>query len=229
MKNLLSNIPGLRPWLNWFKSISYRLKSQRLKLGYDVQLNAVKFESDVSVGPGCNLLRVELGKFTYLAGDCFFRDVKIGRFCAIASGVRMGLGFHPLEMVSIHPAFYSTELQTKKNFAKKNSFEDHLPGEIGNDVWIGANAVILDGVKIGDGSVIAAGSVVNRDVEPYEVVGGVPIKHIRYRFSDQIVSELSSIKWWNWDNQKIQDNSELFTEIEKFSKVHRNGGKDEKI
>ena len=78
--------------------------------------------------------------------------------------------------------------------------------EIGNDVWIGMNAMILSGVKIGDGAVVGAGSVVTKDVEPYAVVAGNPAREIRKRFDDQTISELLKANWWDWDIQKIREN-----------------------
>ena len=74
---------------------------------------------------------------------------------------------------------------------------------IGNDVWIGINCTFMGGVTIGDGAVIAAGSVVTKDVEPYSIVGGNPSKHIKYRFDDDIIKELLDIKWWNWNNDTL--------------------------
>jgi len=79
--------------------------------------------------------------------------------------------------------------------------------EIGNDVWIGAKTTIFGGVKIGDGSVIGACSVVTKDVEPYTIVAGNPAKFIKYRFEENIIEKLLKIKWWNWEHEKISENS----------------------
>lgn len=81
---------------------------------------------------------------------------------------------------------------------------------IGNDVWIGNNAVILPGVNIDNGAIIAAGAVVTKDVSPYEIVGGVPAKHLKFRFDENIRSELNKIDWYNWPDNKIRENLELF-------------------
>ena len=77
---------------------------------------------------------------------------------------------------------------------------------IGNDVWIGYNAIILSGVKIGDGAIVATGAVVTKDVKPYEIVGGIPAKVIRKRFSDEVIIKLQKMKWWNWPVDKIKRN-----------------------
>ena len=77
---------------------------------------------------------------------------------------------------------------------------------IGNDVWIGYEAVIMPGVTIGDGAIIGTRAVVTRDVPPYTIVGGVPTKPIRKRFSEETVSALLKMKWWEWDTNKIREN-----------------------
>lgn len=79
---------------------------------------------------------------------------------------------------------------------------------IGNDVLISLNAIVLEGVQIGDGAVIAAGAVVTKNVQPYEIVGGVPAKHIRYRCSSDIIAQLETIQWWNMDDKTIRDLAE---------------------
>jgi virginiamycin A acetyltransferase len=84
------------------------------------------------------------------------------------------------------------------------------PITVSNDVWIGANALILSGVDIGDGAVIAGKSVVTDDVEPYSVVAGVPAEHKHYRFSEAIRERLLEIEWWNWNESKIKDNASMF-------------------
>ena len=88
---------------------------------------------------------------------------------------------------------------------------------IGNDVWIGRNAIILPGNTIGDGAIIAAGAVVTHDVPPYTIVGGVPARPIRKRFSDDIIEKLLEIKWWDWPEEKIVENFEYFYQPEKFA------------
>jgi acetyltransferase-like isoleucine patch superfamily enzyme len=84
------------------------------------------------------------------------------------------------------------------------------PVVIGNDVWVGVGAIILSGVTVGDGAIIAAGSVVTHDVPPYAIVGGIPAKVIRFRFSEQQIKKLLDISWWNWSDQKIAANINLF-------------------
>ena len=90
--------------------------------------------------------------------------------------------------------------------------------QIGNDVWIGTGAILLDGVTIGNGAIVAAGAVVNKDVPPYAVVGGVPAKIIKYRFSEEIVKKLEESRWWEKEESWLLKNAEKFSNIEIFLK-----------
>ncbi|EPZ37468.1 transferase hexapeptide repeat containing protein [Anoxybacillus ayderensis] len=87
---------------------------------------------------------------------------------------------------------------------------------IGNDVWIGANSIVLDGVKIGDGAIVAAGAVVTKDVPDYAIVGGVPARVIRYRFNEEIIKQLKVIKWWDIDLNNLKNYENQFEDIELF-------------
>jgi virginiamycin A acetyltransferase len=93
---------------------------------------------------------------------------------------------------------------------------------IGNDVWIGYNATIMAGVKVGDGAIIATNSTVTKDVEPYSIVGGNPAREIRKRFSDDEIKNLLALRWWDWDAEKITRNLQYLTEpnIEKLLNAH---------
>lgn len=147
----------------------------------------------------------------------------IGRFCSINVTARVW-GNHPLEYVTTHPFLCSSSFALNFSAEKtgvssgyeceKNMEEERIT--IGNDVWIGANVVILPGIKIGDGAVLAAGAVVTRDVDPYAVVGGVPAKVIKYRFSREVIDALLKIKWWDWPISKIQNNCALLYKTEQF-------------
>lgn len=125
--------------------------------------------------------------------------VKIGRYCSIATGAsRMDIR-HPTDWVSTHPFAYSTERFCSEGYHKLSY--DNLGGgvTVGNDVWIGAHALISDDITIGDGAIIAARSVVTKDVDPYTIVGGVPARPIRKRFSNKVIDEMLESRWWNYD------------------------------
>lgn len=104
---------------------------------------------------------------------------------------------HPLNWLSTHPAFYSTRRQANISFTENDLFLDQKSIEIGHDVWVGARVMILDGCKIGNGAVIAAGAVVVKDVPAYAVVGGVPARIIKYRFEPDVIDFIQKMQWWN--------------------------------
>lgn len=157
----------------------------------------------------------------------------IGRYCSINETARVLIN-HPMEAVTTHPFIDHPMFWNLKDYERKQQLlerygkyhENCLGGTspirnnppiiIGNDVWIGANVCILPGVHIGDGAILAAGAVVTKDVEPYEVIGGVPAKHIKYRFDEGKRKKLLEICWWNWDEEQIEENYELFLDPEKF-------------
>ncbi|MBD1393316.1 CatB-related O-acetyltransferase [Mucilaginibacter sp. ZB1P21] len=183
------------------------------------------FEGHNTIGSHTEIASSDIGLGTYVADGSVIRKAKIGRFCSIGSGVQTGLGVHPSSgFVSTHPAFYSIEKQAGFTFTAQNLFNDHVfvddqkkhVVQIGNDVWIGNNVMIMDGVTIGDGSIIASGAIVNKDVAPFTIVGGVPAKFIKLRFSEQQIKQLLHIKWWAWSFDKIKANSMLFDDIERF-------------
>jgi virginiamycin A acetyltransferase len=144
-------------------------------------------------------------------------SVKIGNFCSIASGTVIQENNHN------HQAITTYYIKARV-FGEDHGVDAVSKGAItiGNDVWIGAKATILSGVTIGDGAVIAANSIVTKDVPPYAIVGGNTAKIIKYRFSDEIIEKLLEIQWWNWDIEKIQRNKDLFygdLTIEKLNKI----------
>lgn len=159
----------------------------------------------------------KIGAFSYMGGgDTHLRNVaSIGRFCAIASNIIAGQVEHPTDFLSPHPILqggWGMDFPATRQFVERNrdmvniSRHEYLDRyadrntkiTIGNDVWIGEGVFIRRGVSIGDGAVIAARSVVVRDVEPYTIVGGVPARPIRKRFDDKLVKRLLDLQWWDY-------------------------------
>lgn len=153
---------------------------------------------------------------TYLSCNSMVSMADIGKFCSIGPNFLCGYGIHPTNGISTSPAFYSIAKQNGLSFCKENKIVERKRIKIGSDVFIGMNVTILDGVTIGNGAVIAAGSVVTKDVEDYSVSGGVPAKHIKYRFSHEQIAKLLEIKWWDWKNEYLQQVERYFFDVEKF-------------
>ncbi len=134
--------------------------------------------------------------------------LQIGKFCSIAFGAKFlfNSANHTLSSLSTYPfPLFFEEWGLEKNDVTK-AWDDKGDIVIGNDVWIGYEAVILAGVTIGDGAIIGTRAVVTKDVPPYTIVGGVPAKSIKKRFPEEIISALLEIQWWNWSEEKIARN-----------------------
>jgi len=203
---------------------SIKLKFQKSKISRQKSVRFGKssfvagsvFEGRNMIGSNTHFRDSYIGIGSYISNDCWINNTDIGRYCSIASFVRIGFGTHPSDtFVSTHPSFYYNTLsQIPFTFHKSpepafkyyNFVRDHYLVEIGNDVWIGAGAIILDGVKIGDGAIVAAGAVVAKDVPPYTIVGGVPAREIKKRLSDQQIEFLLKDKWWESDFDEIHKN-----------------------
>lgn len=161
------------------------------------------------------------GKYSYYSGyyhghsfdDCaryLFPDrndvdkLIIGSYCSIGSGasfIMAGNQGHKYDWISSFPFFYMSEFDV---FSKsQDGFQKAGDTVVGNDVWIGSEAMIMPGVQIGDGAVIGSRALVTKDVEPYSIVGGNPAKLIKKRFSDDDIQKLQEMKWWEWDEETL--------------------------
>ena len=180
------------------------------------------YEKEIYVKPTISNPNIIVGDFTYIADSEFESHVTnfypwsrdkliIGKFCQIAAGVEfmMNDANHQVSAVSTFP-FYTLE-----GWDMKSPKAEDMPYKgdtvIGNDVWIGQNAVILPGVHIGDGAIIGANSVVGSEVEPYTIVVGNPAKSIRKRFDDELIDLLEKFKWWDMDIDTINSLIPLIT------------------
>ena len=132
----------------------------------------------------------------------------IGRFCSIACGARFLFtsGNHALKSLSTYtfPIFFDEWGLDAKNI--RDAWDNKGDTVIGNDVWIGYEAIIMPGVKIGDGAIVGTRAVVTGDVPPYTIVGGVPARPIRKRFGDETIRRLEALRWWDWDEEKLRRN-----------------------
>lgn len=170
-------------------------------------LNTV-LEEHVMIGSFSKMAYSKMGTMSYIGDYTVVINSIINKFTSISWGVTIGPEEHDFKRVTNHSFLYSTKSFQLVKEKLYSPFEKKC--EIGNDVWIGCNSTILRGVTIGDGAVIGANSLVNKDVPPYAIVVGSPAKIIKYRFSDEIIEGLLSLKWWDYPLSVITKHSELF-------------------
>lgn len=167
-----------------------------------------------------------IGMASYIAANSNIQKTKIGRFCSIGPNVKCIFGKHPSSgFATTHPSFFSvsppvnlrlTDKQLFQEFAEPKDETGNYSIIIGNDVWIGANVSLMDGITIGDGAIIAANALVNNDVPPYTIVGGVPAKSIKKRFPDDDIEFLLNFKWWDKPLSWIKKNAINFESVERL-------------
>nr|WP_231896182.1 MULTISPECIES: CatB-related O-acetyltransferase [Haloferax] len=176
-----------------------------VRLGPDVTIGRDShLEGDIEVGRGTNLVRE----------DELIGDITVGNFCAIARDVTVQARDHLTSRPSIQMRFYQEYLDSSLPHVSKGRTK------IGSDVWIGTDVTILSGVNIGHGAIIGAGAVVTKDVQPYEIVAGVPATHKGWRFGEEIREQLLETQWWEWDAEKLRKNHEFFqTNLEQISDI----------
>ena len=155
-----------------------------------------KLNSNSIVLSNCIFNNVTLGSFSYVGRNSLLQNVTIGKFCSISNNVIIGLGNHPIDKFSTSPIFYKKNNTLKISIVKDLGFKEYEDIIIENDVWIGAGAIIMDGVKIGNGAVVAAGAIVTKNVGDYEIVAGVPAKVIKKR-SNKVKNNTNGNGWWN--------------------------------
>lgn len=151
----------------------------------------------------CTVNHSHIGKYTYIGRNSLVQNTTIGNYCSISHDFNCGLGNHPLDQFSTSPIFYKKNNPLHISIVEKDSdFQEYKHISIGHDVWIGARVTILDGVKIGNGAVIASGAVVTRDIPPYAIAGGIPAKIIKYRVKNDHDISIPQ-EWWDYHPLEI--------------------------
>lgn len=190
----------------------YRIKSRRLRSFIRrvvLRLEHGQMRSTTIRRIYSHYHQIDIGMYSY--GGCFDLTnirpyAKIGRYCSFASGVHIINVNHPITCKSGHPFFYHPYY----GYVKED-LRPRIHIEIGNDVWIGQNAIILSGVsRMGDGAVVGAGAVVTKDVPDFAIVAGNPAKIIRYRFDKDTIHKLKEERWWDNDIEELTDSFEEF-------------------
>ena len=182
--------------------------------------NGCSFSDDAKVGTNSHILQgavinhSQIGCYTYLSKNALVQHATIGNYCSVSHDVNIGLGAHPLELFSTSPIFYRKRNPLKMELVETDyPFSEYKQIEIGSDVWIGAKVIVLDGVRVGHGAVLATGAIVTKDVPPYAVVGGVPAKIIKYRFSEKICNSLLKTEWWKGSAEEVLTKKDELTKI----------------
>ncbi|MBU2880310.1 CatB-related O-acetyltransferase [Aliiglaciecola lipolytica] len=167
-------------------------------------------DSRTTIDNDCHILEntllnnCSISKYSYIGRNSIVQNSSIGAYCSIANDVCIGLGMHPKANFSTSPLFYRTKNTFNLKLIERDlAFDEYLPISIGNDVWIGARAIIMDGVNIGHGAIVAANAVVTKDVPSYGIVAGVPAKLISYRFEKDKIQRLMKLKWWDLPIENI--------------------------
>jgi len=197
-----------RPWLEW--KLERKYPNAIFYAGVEVDslsslsANNVLFEN-------VKIYASHLGCHTYIQKNASISNCTMGKFCSVAANVSVGLGQHPVEYVSTHPAFFAKDQPLAKTFSNENRYETSKLIEIGHDVWIGYGSMVMDGVSIGNGAIVAAGAVVTKDVPAYAIVGGVPAKIMKFRFEQEMREQLDASQWWNESDQWLSKHNALFS------------------
>ncbi len=169
----------------------------------DIIVNSNLGENTVLNTP-YKIVNCNIGNYTYISQNSIINKSTIGKFCSIGPNMLCGWGIHPTNGASTSPMFYSTLKQNGITLSSEDKITETKPIIIGNDVFIGMNVTILDGITIGDGAIIGAGAIVNKDVPPYAIAAGNPIKIIKYRFNENIIKDLLHIRWWDLPDEHLK-------------------------
>lgn len=174
-----------------------------------------KIDKTAKVYSGTEFYDSSIGRHSYVGYDCEIHNCEIGAFCSIANGLIVGGAEHPMDWLSTSPVFHNVGGGTGKHLS-------HLPvpdvkrTTIGNDVWIGSRVIIMQGLSIGTGAILGAGSVVTKDVPPYSIVAGNPARIIRYRFENDVIQQLLNSRWWEMDDNTLSKYANYLSNPKKF-------------
>ena len=173
----------------------------------------------VEIGDRCVLEETAVGDYTYCFGSNDVIYTTLGKFNSIATGVRISPVQHPAKTRAA--AHHFTYRCSHYGFGPDDEGLIQWRRETshvttGNDVWIGHNAVVMGGVTLGDGAVVGAGAVVTHDVAPYEIVGGVPARHIGWRYAPEVIAAMERIRWWDWSHETLKERLRDFDDVERF-------------
>ncbi|CAN5154680.1 N/A [soil metagenome] len=202
---------------NLYNFIKHLSQQTKIDWSYNLQIERECYiDKGTRVNGSHNFFQAKIGFGSLIGKNANISYTTIGKFCSIGPNFLCGWGIHPTNGISTNAAFYSTAKQNGFTYSKTDKIEERAPIKIGNDVFIGANVTVLDGVTIGDGAVIGAGAIVSKDIPPYAIAVGCPIKVIKYRFTPEIIEELLSIQWWDRNEETLKKVEKHFWDVDLF-------------
>ncbi|MCF1743457.1 DapH/DapD/GlmU-related protein [Paradevosia shaoguanensis] len=180
--------------------------SERPSVHPTAEVRASDLGRYTEIGERCHVYESVVDDYSYLVRECEVYSARIGKFSNIASHVRINATNHPIERATLHHFTYRAgdyfeDAEHEAEFFAKRKARTVT---IGHDTWIGHGVTILPGVTVGDGAVIGSGAVVTKDVAPYTIVGGVPAKLIKERFSAKVGERMQKLAWWDWSHAQLR-------------------------
>ena len=190
---------------------NYRMRrmyrEHNVAIGSHAEIANSKFEDFVRIAHHAQVSNSKIGLRTSVGRYAKINNAEIGKYCSISWDVTVGATKHPITHPSTHAFWYRSQF----GLFGDGYGPDKPITIIENDVWIGCNSVVLPGVVIGNGAIVGASSVVTKDVAPYSIVAGSPARLVRMRFSDELISRLLDLRWWDWDDVEMKSHFEFFS------------------
>lgn len=195
---------------------------EHIKLAPFAKIMNSSLSGNLFLGLSSCINRSELGRYVGVAYFSYLADTRSGNYCTFGSRVSVGAFSHPTDSLTVHEVGYRNTTESYSETILAADSQNYLEmrsikTKIGNDVWVGDNSVIIKGVEIGNGAIVAAGSIVTKDVAPYSIVGGNPARTIRMRFSDDIINKIQATMWWDFSMKELHgvpfENIDLSLEI----------------
>ena len=203
-----------------------RLSAQATVIHPDCDLRDVKLGRFTEIGRGTRITHSSFGDYSYCDRACDIANAEIGRFCNIASFVRVGATDHPLDRASLHHFMYRSanywdDAEDDADWFERRRLRRTV---IGHDTWLGHAAQVKPEVTVGHGAVVGAGAVVTRDVAPYVIVAGNPARIIRRRLPEPVAERMMALAWWEWEHTRLRAALEDFRALTAEAFLEKHGG-----